>query len=75
MEIAELTFCKLEGLSCVLSIILIATSLPVGICFASLTLAKLPLPIVFSKRYRPTWGSSCRDKRELRNGFGMFTVG
>ena len=31
------SFCKLPGFSWVLSMILIATSLPVGICFASLT--------------------------------------
>lgn len=35
-----------------------ATSLPVGTCFANLTLAKLPLPIVFKSLYFPMWGSS-----------------
>lgn len=43
-----LTFCRLDGFSCVLSMILMATSFPVGRCFASLTLAKFPFPIVFS---------------------------
>uniref|UniRef100_A0A6B0UY11 Putative secreted protein n=1 Tax=Ixodes ricinus TaxID=34613 RepID=A0A6B0UY11_IXORI len=38
--------------------ILMATSLPVGTCLASFTLAKLPLPMVLSSRYRPMWGSS-----------------
>ena len=32
------SFCKLLGFSCVLSMILMATSFPVGICFASFTL-------------------------------------
>jgi hypothetical protein len=40
------TFCNDVGLSWALSIIFIATSRPVGICRANLTLAKLPLPIV-----------------------------
>ncbi len=40
------TFCNDVGLSWALSIIFIATSRPVGICLANLTLAKLPLPIV-----------------------------
>lgn len=35
-----------------------ATSLPVGKCFASFTLAKLPLPIVLSSLYLPIVGSS-----------------
>ena len=44
----SLTFCKLDGFNCVLSIILMATSFPVGKCLANFTLAKLPFPIVFS---------------------------
>ena len=46
------------GLSWVLSIILMVTSLPVGMCLASLTLAKFPFPIVLSNLYFPMWGSS-----------------
>ena len=38
--------------------ILMATSLPVGMCLASFTLAKLPFPMVLSSRYFPMWGSS-----------------
>ena len=34
------------------------TSFPVGICLASLTLAKFPFPIVLSNRYFPICGSS-----------------
>jgi hypothetical protein len=49
----ELTFCKLPGFSCVLSMILMATSFPVGMCLASLTLAKFPLPMVLRRRYLP----------------------
>lgn len=52
------SFCKDPGFNWVLSIILIATSLPVGTCLASFTLAKLPLPIVFSSLYFPIVGSS-----------------
>ena len=61
-----LTFCKLPGLSAVLSMILMATSLPVGICFASLTLAKLPLPMVLRRRYLPMCGSSPVRRDEMR---------
>uniref|UniRef100_A0A915JNI5 Secreted protein n=1 Tax=Romanomermis culicivorax TaxID=13658 RepID=A0A915JNI5_ROMCU len=53
-----LTFCNELGFNCVLSIILIATSLPVGKCLANLTLAKFPLPIVFNSLYLPMCGSS-----------------
>lgn len=52
------TFCKLEGFSCVLSMILMATSLPVGKCLANFTFAKFPFPIVFNSLYRPICGSS-----------------
>lgn len=38
--------------------IFIATSFPVGICFASFTFAKFPLPIVLSNLYFPIIGSS-----------------
>lgn len=34
------------------------TSCPVGICLASFTFAKFPLPIVFSNLYFPTYTSS-----------------
>ncbi len=34
-----------------------ATSRPVGICFANLTFAKFPLPIVLTNRYFPICGS------------------
>ena len=34
------------------------TSCPVGMCFASLTLAKFPFPIVFNSLYFPTYISS-----------------
>ena len=34
------------------------TSCPVGMCFASLTLAKFPFPIVFTNLYFPTYISS-----------------
>ena len=47
------TFCKLPALSWVLSMILMATSWPVGKCRANFTLAKFPLPIVFISRYFP----------------------
>lgn len=42
------------------------TSLPVGICLASFTLAKFPLPMVFSNRYFPMCGSSEVRLEELR---------
>ena len=54
--------------------ILMATSLPVGICLASLTLAKLPLPMVLSSRYLPMCGSSPvrrPDTRELGSPWQM----
>lgn len=51
-------FCSEPGFSCVLSIIFIATSLPVGKCLANFTLAKLPLPMVLSNLYFPMVGSS-----------------
>lgn len=38
--------------------ILIATSFPVGTCLASLTLAKLPFPMVLRSLYFPMVGSS-----------------
>ncbi len=34
-----------------------ATSRPVGICFANLTFAKFPLPMVLTNRYLPICGS------------------
>ena len=51
-------FCKLPGFNWVLSMILMATSLPVGMCLANLTLAKFPFPMVFRSRYLPMCGSS-----------------
>lgn len=42
------------------------TSFPVGICLANFTLAKLPLPMVFSNRYFPMCGSSEVRREELR---------
>lgn len=36
----------------------VLTSFPVGTCLASLTLAKLPLPMVLSSLYLPMCGSS-----------------
>ena len=44
------------------------TSLPVGMCFASFTLAKFPLPIVLRSRYFPMWGSSPVRRLEIRQG-------
>lgn len=40
------------------------TSFPVGTCLASLTLAKLPLPIVLSSLYLPMCGSSDERLRD-----------
>lgn len=54
----RITFWRLPGFNWVLSMILMATSFPVGTCLASFTLAKFPLPIVFSNLYLPMWGSS-----------------
>lgn len=51
-------FNKEPGFNWVLSMILMATSFPVGTCFANFTLAKLPLPIVLSNLYLPIVGSS-----------------
>lgn len=42
------------------------TSLPVGMCLASFTFAKLPLPMVLSSRYLPMCGSSEVRRDELR---------
>ena len=42
-----------------------STSFPVGICLASLTLAKLPFPMVLSNRYLPMCGSSDVRPEEL----------
>ena len=61
--------------TCVLSMILMATSLPVGMCLASFTLAKLPFPIVFSSRYFPMCGSSPVRRpltRELGSPWQIF---
>ncbi len=41
------------------------TSWPVGMCLASLTLAKFPFPIVFSSLYFPTYTSSPGGLDEL----------
>ena len=41
------------------------TSCPVGMCLASLTLAKLPFPMVFSSLYFPTYTSSPGGLEEL----------
>jgi hypothetical protein len=52
------TFCNDVGLSWALSIIFMATSRPVGICRANLTLAKFPLPIVYKENfylYKKKW--------------------
>ncbi|RNA05455.1 hypothetical protein BpHYR1_052059, partial [Brachionus plicatilis] len=51
-------FCNELWFSWVLSIILMATCLPMSSCLASFTLAKLPLPIVLIRRYLPMCGSS-----------------
>jgi len=40
------------------------TSFPVGTCLASLTLAKLPLPMVLSSLYLPICGSSDERLRD-----------
>ena len=40
------------------------TSFPVGTCLASLTLAKLPLPMVLSSLYLPMCGSSDERLRD-----------
>ena len=53
----------------------ILTSLPVGTCFASFTLAKLPLPIVLIRRYLPMWGSSDpRLLEEISRGLALSSV-
>lgn len=43
---------------------MIFTSFPVGTCLASLTLAKLPLPMVLSSLYLPMCGSSDERLRD-----------
>lgn len=42
------------------------TSFPVGMCLASLTLAKFPFPIVLSSLYFPMWGSSPVRREDIR---------
>lgn len=44
------------------------TSCPVGMCFASLTLAKFPLPIVLTSLYLPTYTSSPGGRDEDDDG-------
>lgn len=46
----------------------IHTSWPVGMCLASFTLAKLPLPIVFRSLYLPTYTSSPGGREEEEEG-------
>ena len=53
---------------------IIQTSLPVGTCFASLTLAKLPLPIVFISLYLPMCGSSEPRLLEDIRGLALSSV-
>lgn len=60
------------GLSWVLSIILIATSLPVGTCFANFTLAKFPLPIVFSNLYFPICSSPGLHRSDTPGRYCVF---
>lgn len=66
------SFCSDPGFNWVLSIILIATSLPVGICFANFTLAKLPLPIVFNSLYLPMCSSPGRHRSDTPGRYCVF---
>lgn len=66
------SFCSDPGFNWVLSIILIATSLPVGTCFANFTLAKLPLPIVFNSLYLPMCSSPGRHRSDTPGRYCVF---
>lgn len=52
--------------------ILIATSFPVGTCFANFTLAKLPLPIVFNSLYLPMCSSPGRHLNDTPGRYCVF---
>lgn len=52
--------------------ILMATSLPVGTCFANFTLAKLPLPIVFNNLYLPMCSSPGRHLNDTPGRYCVF---